>query len=216
MNKSNTGAAELPEALRLAACFDDNTSVVGAKRIAAELRRLHAENEALRAQPAGAATPAKPSPHADADEIALFDEYMRGCREYNIEPDLGTAFHAGRKSARGAATPAAPSDRTVSHKAQAIPGVQWQCGPQATAFGGCPSCGKKDCVAMACTRNITKPKPQPAVTAGAVDALDAARYRVVRRGQHWSVIDGIGDPLMGDALDMAIDAALAAQREVKP
>lgn len=56
------------------------------------------------------------------------------------------------------------------------------------------------------------PAPQPAVTAGAADALDAARYRVVRRGQHCSVIDGIGDTLMGDALDTAIDATLAAQR----
>lgn len=52
------------EALYLAACFDDNTSVVGAKRIAAEFRRLDAENKALHAQvaalTAATAQPAAP------------------------------------------------------------------------------------------------------------------------------------------------------------
>lgn len=43
------------------------------------------------------------------------------------------------------------------------------------------------------------------------DALDAERYAIVRRGQHWSVIDGLGDPLTGDRLDAAVDAARAAQ-----
>lgn len=37
---------------------------------------------------------------------------------------------------------------------------------------------------------------------------DARRYRMVRRGQHWSVINGIGDTLRGEELDAAIDAAL--------
>ena len=37
---------------------------------------------------------------------------------------------------------------------------------------------------------------------------DAARYRLLRRGQHWSVIDGIGDDLLrAEALDAALDAA---------
>lgn len=36
----------------------------------------------------------------------------------------------------------------------------------------------------------------------------AARYREVRRGQHWSVIDGIGSDLRADELDAAIDAAM--------
>ena len=40
-------------------------------------------------------------------------------------------------------------------------------------------------------------------------ALDAARYRMLRRGQHWSVIDGIGDTLRADVLDAAIDSAMA-------
>lgn len=43
------------------------------------------------------------------------------------------------------------------------------------------------------------------------DALDAERYRLLRRGQRWSVIDGIGDTLRGDELDAAIDAARAAK-----
>lgn len=36
---------------------------------------------------------------------------------------------------------------------------------------------------------------------------DAERYRKVRRGQHWSVIDGIGNTLRAEALDAAVDAA---------
>jgi hypothetical protein len=42
------------------------------------------------------------------------------------------------------------------------------------------------------------------------DALrrDAERYRTVRRGQHWSIVDGIGDELRAAALDSAIDAAM--------
>lgn len=44
--------------------------------------------------------------------------------------------------------------------------------------------------------------------AAAVQALDAARYRLLRRGQHWSVVDGIGSTLRAEALDAAIDAAL--------
>lgn len=39
------------------------------------------------------------------------------------------------------------------------------------------------------------------------DAEDAARYRCIRRGQHWSVIDGTGNELRAEALDTAIDAA---------
>lgn len=41
---------------------------------------------------------------------------------------------------------------------------------------------------------------------------DAARYRLLRRGQHWSVIDGIGNELRADALDAAIDAARAVEQ----
>ena len=38
------------------------------------------------------------------------------------------------------------------------------------------------------------------------DALYAARYRMLRRGQHWSVINGVGDTLRAEELDAAIDA----------
>ncbi len=43
------------------------------------------------------------------------------------------------------------------------------------------------------------------------DMKDAARYRLLRIGQQWSVIDGIGDTLRDEALDAAIDKARAAQ-----
>ena len=41
------------------------------------------------------------------------------------------------------------------------------------------------------------------------NATNAERYQAVRRGQKWSVIDGIGNTLRGDDLDAAIDAAMA-------
>lgn len=39
------------------------------------------------------------------------------------------------------------------------------------------------------------------------DKVDAERYRLLSRGQHWSIINGIGDALRADELDAAIDAA---------
>lgn len=36
---------------------------------------------------------------------------------------------------------------------------------------------------------------------------DAERYRLLRRGQRWSVIDGIGDTLRAEELDAAVDQA---------
>lgn len=42
--------------------------------------------------------------------------------------------------------------------------------------------------------------------AAAPYARDAMRYRMLRRGQHWSVIDWKGDILRGDELDLTIDA----------
>lgn len=36
----------------------------------------------------------------------------------------------------------------------------------------------------------------------------AARYQLVRRGQHWSVVDGAGNDLRGEALDAAVDSVL--------
>lgn len=37
-------------------------------------------------------------------------------------------------------------------------------------------------------------------------AQDAARYQLLRRGQRWSVIDGVGNDLRAEALDAAVDA----------
>nr|WP_179254143.1 hypothetical protein [Burkholderia sp. AU33423] len=39
------------------------------------------------------------------------------------------------------------------------------------------------------------------------DKVCAERYRCLRHGQRWSVINGIGDTLRADELDAAIDAA---------
>ena len=56
-------------------------------------------------------------------------------------------------------------------------------------------------------------RSQPVAAEGVRDAQDAARYRCLRRGQHWSVIDGIGDTLRAEVLDAAIDAALSESDE---
>jgi hypothetical protein len=40
---------------------------------------------------------------------------------------------------------------------------------------------------------------------------DAECYRLLRRGQHWSVINGIGYELRADQLDAAIDATMKGQ-----
>jgi hypothetical protein len=48
-------------------------------------------------------------------------------------------------------------------------------------------------------------------TAAPAPEVDAERYRLLRRGQQWSVINGIGDTLRGENLDAAIDAARAKE-----
>lgn len=45
----------------------------------------------------------------------------------------------------------------------------------------------------------------------AQDKEHAENYRLIRRGQHWSVVDGIGNTLRGDDLDAAVDAIRAAR-----
>ncbi|MCA8293351.1 hypothetical protein LGN19_06035 [Burkholderia sp. AU30198] len=52
---------------------------------------------------------------------------------------------------------------------------------------------------------ICQPEPRAEVTDD--DKVCAERYRCLRRGQRWSVINGIGDTLRADELDAAIDAA---------
>ncbi|MBZ5795939.1 hypothetical protein K8353_38060 [Burkholderia contaminans] len=42
---------------------------------------------------------------------------------------------------------------------------------------------------------------------------DADRYRCLRRGQHWSVVNGIGDVLRADELDAAMDAAREGEKQ---
>jgi hypothetical protein len=54
--------------------------------------------------------------------------------------------------------------------------------------------------------SIRKKAPQPAADV----VKDAARYREVRKGQRWSVINGIGDALRAESLDYSIDAAMSA------
>lgn len=44
------------------------------------------------------------------------------------------------------------------------------------------------------------------------DAVDAERYRELRRGMYWSVVDAIGDHLRDEALDGDIDAAISAKK----
>lgn len=55
----------------------------------------------------------------------------------------------------------------------------------------------------------TAPLSEPVHPKFDAAAKDAERYRLLRRGQHWSVIDGIGDTLRADDLDAAIDAVMA-------
>lgn len=59
-------------------------------------------------------------------------------------------------------------------------------------------------------RQEWREKAARAVPAGG-DKEDADKYRLIRRGQHWSVIDGIGNTLRGDDLDAAVDAIRAAR-----
>jgi len=52
------------------------------------------------------------------------------------------------------------------------------------------------------------PPAQPAQRQPLTDErVDAQRYRLLRRGQHWSVINVVGDVLRADALDAEIDKA---------
>ena len=61
-----------------------------------------------------------------------------------------------------------------------------------------------------CGRRTIDP-PWPVRTATAPDEQlrkDAERYATLRRGQKWSVVDGIGNTLRAEELDAAIDAAM--------
>jgi hypothetical protein len=56
-------------------------------------------------------------------------------------------------------------------------------------------------------------EPHPDAAAA---ATDAERYRLVRRGQHWSVIDGMGNALRAEDLDASVDRALLAAATPSP
>lgn len=62
-------------------------------------------------------------------------------------------------------------------------------------------------IRAACGDNGVRMQPELVEHIGEV-YRDAQRYQLLRRGQHWSVISGIGDALRADALDAAIDAAM--------
>ena len=61
-------------------------------------------------------------------------------------------------------------------------------------------------IADAAIRAMLASGVQPAPSVPDDIARDADRYRLLRRGQHWSVINGIGDELRAEALDAAIDS----------
>ncbi|WP_124905131.1 hypothetical protein [Burkholderia sp. Bp9004] len=55
----------------------------------------------------------------------------------------------------------------------------------------------------------SQPTAEPRAEVKDDDELCAERYRLLRRGQHWSVINGIGDTLSAGELDAVIDAVRA-------
>ena len=57
----------------------------------------------------------------------------------------------------------------------------------------------------------TQPQAIPAAPAvqDSREREHAENYKLIRRGQHWSVIDGMGNTLRGDDLDAAVDAIRA-------
>ena len=61
-------------------------------------------------------------------------------------------------------------------------------------------------IRFACGDNGKRMQPELVEHIKAITA-NAERYQLLRRGQHWSVINGIGDALRAEALDAAIDAA---------
>lgn len=69
----------------------------------------------------------------------------------------------------------------------------------------------KEAVTPAHTDNEGEPLPSKPVDLE-VMRRDAERYQLVRRGQKWSVINGIGDELRAEELDQSIDAAIEAEK----
>lgn len=82
-------------------------------------------------------------------------------------------------------------------------GVDGDAGPDGRTID--IKCGECDGTGRAAL--ATKPKAGDV----AQDKEQAENYRLIRRGQHWSVVDGIGNTLRGDDLDAAVDAIRAAR-----
>ncbi len=67
-------------------------------------------------------------------------------------------------------------------------------------------------VADGIARLAAQPAPAQEPAQRLSDAQDAARYRLLRVGRYWSVINGIGDELRAWALDSAIDSIIEKPR----
>ena len=67
-------------------------------------------------------------------------------------------------------------------------------------------------VADGIARLAAQPAPAQEPAQRLSDAQDAARYRLLRVGRYWSVINGIGDELRAWALDSAIDSIIEKTR----
>jgi hypothetical protein len=120
-----------------------------------------------------------------------------------------------------AAAPAdIPKDAKCCHKVWAGVFNPYPCGNKAKVVrDGKFYCGRHDPVAVNEKRaaknaawnakfNASQQAAKDAKARQAALELDAARYRLLRRGQQWSVINGIGDVLRADDLDAAVDAEM--------
>ena len=109
----------------------------------------------------------------------------------------------------------------VNHKAQAIPGVQWQCGPQANGFTAAPAAGVvrvcPECDIAGCRHMRTAPAVAPAPAAQG----DALARRLFDAG--WKAAarfcdrdDVVADGVIGfgacPQFEAAFKAAIAAQQ----
>jgi hypothetical protein len=95
------------------------------------------------------------------------------------------------------ATPAERDDAREAFEAHHGATIDWNNAPDRGWVEGWVSAQRQ------CTNRIAE------LDAALAEAQkDAARYALLRRGQQWSIINGIGDALRADDLDAAIDAAM--------
>ena len=118
--------------------------------------------------------------------------------------DMLRAYVDADRAARGAAQ-AAPVVADVQDEECDVPPFGWRCTREKDHEGPCAA--------------VESPEDKSFVERGMRrirDAEDAGRYRLLKRGQHWSVIDGAGNTLRAEVLDVAVDAAIAAQQVKQP